>query len=126
MPIITNNPKVQSFYPGARWIAGGPLEVLVESRRMVHEGYSLLSHPFMGDIHLLGNPYRTVILADQKRDVHLISLRWIEESIEKIHSVSPQPKAVEGLEDYQTVDFELVRTVNAEIRFLEPFHRTGE
>lgn len=113
MPIVTNNPRVRSFYPGVRWVAGGPLEVLIESRGMVHEGYSLLHHPFMGDIHLLGNPFRTVILADRKGEVHLTSLRWIEGCIEKFRSVSPQSKAVDGLEDYQTVDFELVQTVRA-------------
>jgi hypothetical protein len=115
MPIVTNNPRVLSLYPGVRWVSGGPLEVLVESRRMVHEGYSLLSHPFLGDIHLLGNPFRTVILADQKGDVHLTSLRWVEECIEKIHSVSPRPKGVESLEDYQAIDLELVRAVNGVI-----------
>lgn len=110
MQIVTNNPKVLSSYPGVRWVPGGPLEVLIESRRRVHEGYSLLTHPLMGDVHLLANPFRTVILADKKEDVHLTSLRWIEESIGKIHSLSPKSKAVEGLEDYEAVDFELVQT----------------
>jgi hypothetical protein len=80
---------------------------------MVHEGHSLLTHPLMGDVHLLANPFRTVILGDRKEDVHLTSLRWIEESIERIHSVSPRRKAVEGPEDYQAVDFELVQTAMA-------------
>ena len=110
MQIVTNNPQVLSFHSGARWVAGGPLEVLIESRRMVHEGYSLLTHPLMGDVHLLANPFRTVILADKKEHVHLTSLRWIEESIEKIRSISPKVKEVEGLEDYQAIDFELVQT----------------
>ena len=110
MRIVTNNPRVLSGHPGARWVSGGPGEVLAECRKMVHEGYSLLTHPLMGDIHLLANPFRTVILAERKEDVHLPSLRWVEESIERILSVSPREKAVEGPEDYQTVDFELAQT----------------
>ncbi len=110
MQIVTNNPKVLSFHSQARWVAGGPREVLIESRRMVHEGHSLLTHPLMGDVHLLANPFRSVILADKKEDLHLISLQWIEESIEKIHSISPRSKEEEDLDDYQTIDFELVQT----------------
>jgi hypothetical protein len=110
MQIVTNNPKVLSSYPGVRWVPGGPLEVLIESRNRVQAGFALLIHPLMGDIHLLGNPFRSVILADEKEDVHLTSLRWIEESIEKIRHHSPKSKAVRGLEDYQEVDFELVQT----------------
>ena len=110
MLIVTNNPRILSSFTGVRWVAAGPLEVLIESRRMVHQGYSLLTHPLMGDVHLLANPFRTVVLADKKEDVHLTSLRWIEEGIEKIRSIFPRSKAVEGPEDYQAVDFELVQS----------------
>jgi len=110
MSIITNNPRILALYPGAKWVSGGPLEVLSECRKRVHGGYSLVTHPLIGDIHLLANPFRTVILRDKKEKVDILSLRWIEESIERIHFVAPRPKAVGSLKDYQTVDFELVQT----------------
>ena len=98
------------MYPGAKWVSGAPLEVLSECRKRVHAGYALATHPLMGDIHLLANPFRTVILSDKKEEVDVLSLRWIEESIERIHSAAPRPKGIGSLKDYQTVDFELVQT----------------
>ncbi len=65
----------------------------------------------MGDIHLLANPFRTVILGDTKGEVHLLSLHWIEESLAKLHPISPKTGGAESLEDYQAIDLELVRAV---------------
>jgi hypothetical protein len=109
MKIVTNNPKILALYAGAKWVSGGPLEVLCECRKRVHGGYRLVTHPLMGDIHLLANPFRTVILRDKKEEVDVLSLRWIEGSIERIHSAAPRPKGIGSLKDYQTVDFELVQ-----------------
>lgn len=109
--ILTNNPRILALYPNAQWIAGKPLDVLSECRRKVQVGYLLLTHPLMGDIHLLVNPFRTAILGDKKEDVDTFSLQLIEESIEKILSVTLKPKEIEYLDDYQIIDFELVRTV---------------
>jgi hypothetical protein len=111
MHIVTNNPKILPAYPAARWVSGRPLEVLVECRRMVHEGHPLLAHPLMGDIHLLANPFRTVILGDTKGEVHLLSLHWIEECIAKLCSACSKAERSESLEDYQILDLELVRAV---------------
>jgi hypothetical protein len=110
MNIVTNNPRILALYPGAKWVSGGPLEVLSECRKRVHGGYRLVTHPLMGDIHLLANPFRTVILGDKKGEVDVLSLRWIEEGIERIHSSAPRTKGIGSLKDYQTVDFELART----------------
>jgi hypothetical protein len=110
--IITNNPRILSLYPAATWIPGHPIDVLYESRRRVQEGYPLLTHPLMGDIHLLTNPYRTAILGDKKaEEADTVSLQWVEASIEKILSVAPKPGGVEDLDDYQIIDVELVQAV---------------
>jgi hypothetical protein len=108
MVIITNNPRILSLYPEAKWVAGGALEVLIECRRRVHAGQSLLTHPLMGDIHLLKNPFRTVILGGRKEETDLQSLQWIEESIARYRSVAPA-KGEGILEDYQAIDFELIQ-----------------
>lgn len=109
--IVTNNPKILALYPRAKWILGKPIDVLSECRRRVQEGYLLLTHPLMGDIHLLANPFRTAILGDKKEEVDTLSLQWVEESIEKILSVTLKPKGIENFDDYQIIDFELVRAV---------------
>lgn len=109
--IITNNPKILTLYPTATWISGDPVDVLSECRRRVQEGYPLLTHPLMGDIHLLANPFRTAILGDKKEGVDTLSLQWVEASIEKILSVTLKPKNIENFDDYQIIDFELVQAV---------------
>jgi hypothetical protein len=113
MVIITNNQRILSLFPEAKWVAGGALEVLIECRRRVHAGASLVAHPLMGDIHLLKNPFRTVILGGREQEeTDLQSLQWIEESIAKFRSAAPA-KGEEILEDYQTIDFELIQAAIA-------------
>lgn len=109
--IVTNNPRILASYPGAKWVLGEPIDVLSECRRRVQVGYPLLTHPLMGDIHLLSNPFRTAILGDKKEEVDTLSLQWVEESIEKILSFTLNPKGIENFDDYQIIDFELVRAV---------------
>ncbi len=109
--IVTNNQKILTLYPRATWISGNPIDVLSECRRRVQEGYPLLTHPLMGDIHLLANPFRTAILGDKKEEVDTFSLQCVEASIEKILSVTPKPNSMENFDDYQIIDFELVQAV---------------
>jgi len=108
--ILTNNPKVLASYPTARWIDGGPDAVLLECRRMVHEFYPLLTHPLMGDIRLIRNPFRTVLIGGKRHEVDLISLIWIEESIDRLHLYFREDQTVEHQRDYQIIDFDLFQT----------------
>jgi hypothetical protein len=108
--VITNNPRVLPLCPSARWIDGGPLEVLSECRKRVQEGYPLLNHPLMGDIHLLRNPFRTVILDEKRREIDLASLGWIEESVERVRSFFRERQGSNDLEDYQALDLDLFQT----------------
>jgi hypothetical protein len=108
--IITNNPEVLASYPMVRWIDGGPDRVLLECRRMVHEFYPLLTHPLMGDIHLIRNPFRTVLFGEKGDEVDLTSLTWIEESIDRLHLHFRKDQRVEHQRDYQIIDFDLFQT----------------
>jgi hypothetical protein len=108
--ILTNNPKILASYPAARWIDGGPDKVLFECRRMVHEFYPLLTHPLMGDLRLIRNPFRTVLFDGKRGEIDLISLIWIEESIDRLQPYLEGDQRVEHREDYQIVDFDLFQT----------------
>jgi hypothetical protein len=108
--ILTNNPKVLALYPAARWIDGGPDKVLLECRRMVHEFYPLLTYPLMGDVRLIRNPFRTVLLGGKRREVDLTSLICIEESVDRLELYFEEDQRVEHQEDYQIVDFDLFQT----------------
>lgn len=111
--IITNNPRILSRYPEAKWVRGGALEVFIECQRRVHAGQSLLTHPLVGDIQLLRNPFRTVIMGDRKEKTNLQSLQWIEDSIHRYRFAAPA-KGEETLGDYQAIDFELIQSAIAE------------
>ena len=108
--ILTNNPKVLASYPAARCIDGGPDAVLLECRKMVHESHPLLTHPLMGDIHLIRNPFRTVLLGEKRGQVDPVSLIWIEESIDILRRRFREDQRVEHQGDYQMVDFDLFQT----------------
>jgi len=109
--IFTNNQKILSLHPTALWIDGGPLEVMLECRKNVHDGYPLLAHPLMGDIHLIHNPFRTIILGGKKDETDLVSLSWIEESAERIRLFYREHRNSQDLEDYQDIDFDLFQRV---------------
>ena len=109
--ILTNNPKILALYPASTWIDGGPLELIMECRRMVHKGYPLLAHPLMGDIHLIQNPFRTLILGEKRDEIDLVSLSWIEESIERVRLFYREHRNGQHLGDYQDIDFDLFQRV---------------
>ena len=109
--ILTNNPRTLSSYPTADWINGGPLEVMLQCRRKVHGCYSLLTHPLIGDINLLHNPFRSLLLRENKEEVDPISIAYIEETIERLRVLYRDPRDSNALEDYQTIDFELFQAV---------------
>ena len=108
--VITNNPKVLLDYPSARWVSGNAQKVLLECRKKIHEGYPVLAHPLMGDLHLLRNPFRTVLLGMKANQVDLRSLDWIEESIARIRLFCKGHPQSEEFKDYQLLDLDLFRT----------------
>ena len=63
---------------------------------------------------MLQTPFRTVLLGRKTEGVDLTSVRWIEESIERVRS-SPGIRGPEGalpeeyFEDYQALDLDLFR-----------------
>jgi hypothetical protein len=59
-----------------------------------------------------------VVLDEKRREADLISLGWIEESIERIRLFHREPRGLKYLEDFQALDFDLFRAA------IE-FHSTG-
>lgn len=109
--VLTNNPKIFSIWPAARWIEGSPLDVLLECRKKVHEGYPLHACPLGGDIHLVRNPFRTVVLGQKRREADPVSVRWAEESVERVRSIHSRCREAMDPEDYQILDADLFRAV---------------
>lgn len=62
---MTNNPWVANRTIKKSRILkvnGGALEVFLLARKLVYQGYSLLTHPLMGSVKPWHNPYRSVVL----------------------------------------------------------------
>jgi hypothetical protein len=64
----------------------------------------------MGDVRLIRNPFRTVLLGGKRREVDLTSLICIEESIDRLQLHFEEDQRVGDREDYQIVDFDLFQT----------------
>ena len=107
--ILTNNPRVLAVYPSALWISGGPLQILLECRNKIHKGYPLLNYPLPGDIRLIQNPFRTVLLGERAGEVDLTSLNWIEECIDRLRLFFAGDTMTKTLADYQFLDFDLFK-----------------
>jgi hypothetical protein len=99
------------------WIDGCPREVLLECRKLVHGFRRLLTHPLMGDLCLLRNPYRTVLVGEKGEGIDVTSLIYLEEGLARLHSLPREDLRREHLEDYQSVDLDLIQTAIERIGF---------
>ncbi len=59
--IVTNNPNVKGVYEELLFVDGTFLEVLINVRDLVHQGYELISHPLGSSIRTMYSPYRSII-----------------------------------------------------------------
>ena len=82
--IITNNEWVYDKYRDMYdilYIEGNYKDVLVKTRDKVQAGYELLTHPLSSSLKPNETPYKSIIISDNKSDLHLDSLYIIENSI---------------------------------------------
>ena len=61
----------------------------------------------MGDIHLIHNPVRTVILGEKRNEIDPISVLFVEGSLERLRLFYRAPLSRNDLEGYQIVDLDL-------------------
>ena len=86
-------------------------EVMIETRNLIHKGYNLISHPLAGSVKPAQNPYRSIIVEEDK-GLNYESLNTIENAIQKLKQF--QKNKVEKnypsdiLEDYQVIDHSLI------------------
>ena len=105
--IISNNPDVWKTYPDALHVDGDPCDVLRTARDLVHQGGELFSHPFHGNMRLLRNPFRSMILKSDKGEIDSDSVLSIEESLSRLDSVTFDTRQ-ESRDDYQYIDKDLL------------------
>ena len=118
MIIITNNPLVRDYYSGINTIEMkfvdniGYMDVLKESRNLIHMGMVLLTHPLSGSVKPNETPYKSIALADSA--LHEIDSLWlIENAIGtyiKFERNKRLPQWTERVKsDFMIIDFDLFK-----------------
>jgi len=107
--ILSNNPDVWKFYPDAVHVEGDPRDVMKKARDLIHQGWGLFTHPFHGNMRLLKNPYRSLVLKYEEGVVNADSIICIEESLYRLDSVNFDTS--EGSRpDYRYIDLDLLQS----------------
>nr|WP_303933714.1 GrdX family protein [Treponema denticola] len=113
--IITNNPKVKTFYEENRTglknryelkFLDSRDEVFKTVRDLIHSNWKLLNHAMAGNIPLHKHPYRSMALEQQEKlDTNSLIL-W-ESAMERVKRGKTPPYPDDVLEDFQELDYNL-------------------
>lgn len=121
--IITNNPMVKNKikHKDVKYIKDTYLEVLKESRNLIHKGYELLSHPMYSSIKPNETPYRSIILKkSNKLDTNSVLL--IEEAIyisNKFQNNKQTPNWTDNvMNDFRVIDLDILSNTLERIQYI--------
>ena len=92
------------------------MQVLKSTRDYIHAGHTLLTHPLAGSVKPNETPYKSVMIAADKKQLHLESVKIIEESIytcEKFVTTAETRLHEEVLIDFQYIDLSLLENAVA-------------
>nr|WP_314781675.1 GrdX family protein [uncultured Treponema sp.] len=113
--IITNNPKVKTFYEEDRTglknryelnFLDSRDEVFKAVRDLIHSNWKLLNHAMAGNIPLHKHPYRSMAL-EQQENLDTNSLILWESAMERVKRGKTPPYPDDVLEDFQELDYSL-------------------
>ena len=113
--IITNNPKVKTFYEEDRTglknryelkFLDSRDEVFKTVRDLIHSNWKLLNHAIAGNIPLHKHPYRSMAL-EQQENLDTNSLILWESAMERVKRGKTPPYPDDVLEDFQELDYNL-------------------
>ncbi|WP_334298958.1 GrdX family protein [Romboutsia sp. 1001713B170131_170501_G6] len=120
---MTNNPIVKNKikHKDVKYIKDTYLEVLKESRNLIHKGYKLLSHPIYSSIKPNETPYRSIILKkSNKLDTNSVLL--IEEAIyisNKFQNNKQTPNWTDNvMDDFRVIDLDILSNTLERIQYI--------
>ncbi len=118
LTIITNNPRVKSAAILTEHTTLFFLDlnkVLTKSRDLIHQGYTLITHPLAGSVKPWANPFRTIVL-EKGDQLNIRSLEIMENSLQKYNQFKEDleenfsEKLNEAVKkDYQLIDYDLIK-----------------
>lgn len=74
----------------ARRVEGNSLDVMMQARDLVHQGWNLLSHPLGASIKMLHSPVVSILLERGAGQTDPVSLELVESDIYKVRTVLGQ------------------------------------
>lgn len=112
--VVSNNSSVELLEQDL-FIRGTLLDVLRETRNLVHSGHLLISHPLAGSVKPNETPYKSVVLSKQsKGQVDFQSLSIIEASLQTaarmLNERPLRPYSERVLADFQCIDRDLLQS----------------
>lgn len=122
--LVTNNPKVFNKYgkPGVdrfltqcKYLEGQAfIHVLEWVRDRVHEGHQLLTHPLTGSVKPYETPYKSVLIAAEKKRLDMDSLKIIEDALtltkKFLEDYEPRELPERIHQDFQLIDYNLIES----------------
>lgn len=118
LTIITNNPKVKSesiLTEHTTLFFSDLNKVLTKARDLIHQGYTLITHPLAGSVKPWANPFRTIVL-EEGDQLNMRSLEIMESSLQKYNQFRNdlEENFLENLneavrQDYQLIDYDLIK-----------------
>ena len=81
--VLTNNSLVNNKYKNSILVDGDYLDVLYETRRLIYEGYCLITYPLNASIRMIFSPVKSILISNEVGEIHEKSVLIIEDSIEK-------------------------------------------
>ena len=105
--VLSNNDRVAASYPCV--FVDGPADAVLRTALDYVKGgrYTFYAHPFAGDVRLLRNPYRTVVLEETDGR----STRDIAFFLDRLESVVFD-RSPAASEDYKVIDCDLFVSLN--------------
>lgn len=123
MLLITNNKRVRDEIAREGldivFLEADLLSLLKEVRNRIHLGARLLSHPLSGSIKPNENPYKSVLLDDNRTDLDMESLDIIENAIAvAANFIGMGLRYIEDERedaDYASIDLSLIKSAFANL-----------
>ena len=111
--LVTNNDRVREQFSSGysvTFIEGEMKKVLLEARRLIHMGHSLLTHPLSGSVKPNENPFKSILLTGQTGGLDERSLRIIENALITADKFPVKYTFIppKTLEDFKTIDLSLI------------------
>ena len=114
--IITNNRIVDKEYENVLFIDGDFEDVLIKTRDLIYQGHKLLTHPLPPSSRMFFSPVRSIVIEENKGDLHEYSVDVISKGIELYlkHLGMKEPDK-NNREDYEYIDNNLLEGALDEI-----------